>query len=83
MAMYRVILTLAAILQLASCNTPAFASELTATDVRELLASVGVSPGTSKKLANGLGIQMLTSVDVKKVGNGEFIITVRVKRMGD
>ena len=62
----------------AIASTQTMAADLSASDVRELLAAVGFNPGTSRVIGE-FGVQTLTKVAVAKGHRrGEFIIQINI-----
>lgn len=58
--------------------SPASAADLSASQVRQVLAQAGLNPGTSRSLGE-LGVYMLRSVDVVPgAQQGEFIVKIKI-----
>ena len=63
----------------ASLAMPAMAADLTAADVKTLLASAGVNRGAVRDIGGRFGLQTLASVAVRPgKGRGRFVVELTV-----
>jgi hypothetical protein len=63
---------------LAASVTPALAADLSASDVRSLLGSAGVNPGTSREIDGER--RTITSVHVLRgLRRGDFVIRIHIE----
>jgi hypothetical protein len=71
-------LVLALVLAATFC-TQTVAAELTSRDVRVLLASIGINPGTSRQVGT-FGLQTLTYVNVRPGRKrGDFVVRLHIR----